>query len=145
MRHRSLPLTILGTLGVLNGIATIGLGVATAAGLRWVYEVHGVGPGRVPLASVFGSLAPHAGWILLGLGALLVVLGAGILAGRPWARWATVTICAVAALATVMELGTAAQARELGVMVFGGLKLALYVGLGAYLLSGTGGRGFARP
>jgi hypothetical protein len=141
---RPLVITVLAGLGLLNGLATAALGVATIAGSRLVYAPLGYGPNRVPLASLLGPLSGEAGWILLALGLALFLLGVGLLRVRPWARLALLAVTATAALATSAAVIWGIVNGEWGVAGSGLLKLALYVGLGWYLTKAAVRAAFGR-
>jgi hypothetical protein len=144
-RPRPKLITALGGLSLVNAAAAAALGAATLGGSRLLFAPLGAGTGRVAPASLLGPWAPHVGWVLLALGAGAAVLGAGLLRLRPWARRALLAVAALAALATGGVTAWGAGRRDVGVVASGALKVALYLGLAAYLRSAGVRAAFRAP
>ncbi len=73
--HRPLIIKVLSIVAMLNGVFVFALGVFTLLGSNLVFNASGYGPDRVPIASLLGPLAPHAGWALPALGLIVVLIG----------------------------------------------------------------------
>jgi hypothetical protein len=131
---RPLPITVLATLAVLNGLGVALLAALASMGSGVVWSPQGVGPNRIALADVFGALRGHTVWLLACFAVLLVVLGVGLFRLRAWARWGVVVAMGVAALGTLVAIVWAVRQREWGVVAAGLVKVTVEVGLCYYLL-----------
>ena len=132
---RPFVVTLLGGLGLVNGLIALGLAGATLRGSRLIYEPGGLGPNRVAPAALLGPLAPRAGWVLLVLAVGMLAIGGALLALRPWARGAFVAVLAVVSVATVAGVLWGIVHQAWGLVAVGLAKLTLLVATWAYLRS----------
>jgi hypothetical protein len=132
---RPLPVVIISLLAMLNGVVTFTLGLVTLLGSRVLFTPSGYGPNRVAISQLFGPLAGQAGWIVLALGALFVLVGHGLFTLRRWARLAVVWVFALVAGATLVAAGWGVYHGEVGVAISGLLKAGAEAGLCLYLAS----------
>src|SRR5688572_14999113 len=102
IRPRPFAVTLLGVLGLANGLVALGLATATLRGSQVLYQSGGLGANRVAPAALFGPLASRAGWVLLVLAVGMLAIGGALLALRPWARQTLATVLALIAVATVV-------------------------------------------
>lgn len=123
----ALAVTLVGGLCVFNAAVIGAVGVATLMGSRLVFEAGGVGPDRIAIASPFGPLANHAGWVLLFISCCAAILGSGFLRRRDWARLALMAVVVVAVIATAAAMVWAGRHGEWVTLAWGALKVALYV------------------
>ena len=127
------PVLILSILAVLNGGVTLALGMITLLGSRLLFTPGGYGPNRVAIAHLLGPLSAQAGWVMLALGGIFILVGYGLFTLREWARLTLFWVFAVLASATLVAVGWGVYHGELGVVLSGLLKVGVEVALCLYL------------
>ncbi len=140
---RLLTITILSSIAMLNGVLVFIVGLLTLAGNNFVYTPAGYGEDRVAIASLLGPLSPHAGWVLLCLGVLIVLSGYGLFRLKPWARYVLLATLVVVSVGTFAQVFLGFNRSYWGVIVSGVLKLAFYAVLVWYLSSSSVKRQFS--
>jgi hypothetical protein len=125
---------LLGGWVVLNGLAVAAIAALAFNKSPIVYEASGFGPDRIALARIFHPYEASAGWFLIFIAAVFILLGVGIHGRRRWARWAGMAIVLLAVAATLPALVWGVSHREFGVVAGGAAKVALYLVI-AMLLS----------
>ena len=134
-RQRPFAVTLLGVLGLANGVVALGLATATLRGSQLLYQSGGMGPNRVAPAALLGPLAPRAGWVLLVLAVGLLAIGGALLSLRPWARQMLATVLAVISVATMVGVVWGVVHGAWGLVVVGLVKLTIIVATWTYLRS----------
>jgi hypothetical protein len=130
-------------MAMLNGLFVFALGMLTLLGNNFVFTPSGYGPDRVAIASLLGPFAPRAGWVLLSLGLIVVLVGYGLFALKSWARYFLLAVLIIVALATVVEIVLGFNRSYWGVVIGGAVKLAFYAVLIWYFNSGSVKRAFS--
>ena len=128
-------MTVLGVLGLANGLVALGLATATFCGSQLLYQTAGLGPNRVAPAALLGPLAPRAGWVLLVLAVGMLAVGAALLALQPWARRLLAAVLAVVSVATIVGVAWGVVHEAWGLVAVGLVKLAILVATWTYLRS----------
>jgi len=131
--QRPIAITLLAIGSMVNGIVMIVLGVWTLMGSRFLFTPSGYGPDRIAIATLLGPLSPYAGWVFVGLGVMVVLLGLGLFALKAWARFILLAVLIIVSLLTVVEIALGFQHRYWGVVIAGLLKLALYAAAIGYM------------
>ena len=123
---RPLGITLLAIGSMLNGILMLAMGVWTLMGSNFLFIPSGYGPNRIAIATLFGPLASYAGWVFLGLGVIVGLIGLGLFALKAWARFILLAVLVVVSVLTVVEIGSGLKRSYWGVVLVGLLKLAIY-------------------
>jgi hypothetical protein len=124
--ERPLGITLLAIGAMLNGSLMLAVGVGTLMGSKFLFTPSGYGPNRIAIATLLGPLASYAGWVFLGLGVIVGVIGLGLFALKAWARFILLAVLIVVSVLTVVEIGSGLQRSYWGVVIVGLLKLAIY-------------------
>jgi hypothetical protein len=124
--QRPLGITLLAVGSMLNGILMLAVGVWTLMGSNFLFTPSGYGPNRIAIATLFGPLASYAGWVFLGLGVIVGLIGLGLFALKAWARFILLAVLVVVSVLTVVEIGSGLKRSYWGVVLVGLLKLAIY-------------------
>jgi hypothetical protein len=124
--ERPLGLTLLAIGSMLNGILMLAVGVWTLMGSNFLFTPSGYGPNRIAIATLLGPFASYAGWVCLGLGVIVGLIGLGLFALKAWARFILLAVLVVVSVFTVVEIGSGLTRSYWGVVFVGLLKLVIY-------------------
>lgn len=135
---------LLGGWVVLNGLVVAAIAALAFNQSPIVYEPSGFGPDRIPLARIFHPYESSAGWFLILIAMVFILLGVGFLSRRRWSRWAGMTIVLLAVGATLPALAWGVSHREFGVVAGGAAKVGFYLFIGMLLSTRTARRIFKK-